>query len=67
MGAGGECEEGVGDEVKECRAGLVLAVWAVGGEVSVLTILAIYMWYCSVSGSSLPWYALAISNVTANH
>ena len=34
MGTGGECEEGVGDEVGECRAGLILAAWAVGGEVS---------------------------------
>ena len=36
MGTGGECEEGVGDEVKECRAGIVIAAWAVGGEVSLL-------------------------------
>ena len=34
MGQSGECEEGVGDEVAECRRGTVIAAWAVGGEVS---------------------------------
>ena len=35
MGQSGECEEGVGDEVAECRGGtLLIAAWAVGGEVS---------------------------------
>ena len=32
MGQSGECEEGVGDEVAECRGGtLLIAAWAVGG------------------------------------
>ena len=60
MGTGGECEEGVGDEVGECRAGLILAAWAVGGEVSVLTVLA--MWHCSVSGSSQLLYLMSFAN-----
>ena len=34
MGESGECEEGVGDEVAECRRGTIMAAWAVGGEVS---------------------------------
>ena len=34
MGTGGECREGVGDEVDACRGGLIIAAWAVGGEVS---------------------------------
>jgi hypothetical protein len=37
VGTGGECEEGVGDEVAECRGGLIIAAWAVGGEVSFIT------------------------------
>ena len=37
MGTGGECEEGVGDEVNSCRGGLIIAAWAVGGEVSFIT------------------------------
>ena len=34
MGESGECDEGVGDEVAECRGGTIIAAWAVGGEVS---------------------------------
>ena len=33
MGTGGECEDGVGDEVNSCRGGLIIAAWSVGGEV----------------------------------
>ena len=33
MGNGGECEEGVANEVAECRGGTIVAAWAVGGEV----------------------------------
>ena len=40
MGTGGECGEGIGDEVKECRGGLIIAAWAVGGEVSFAFICA---------------------------
>ena len=38
VGNGGECEEGVGDKIKECRSGTILAGWAVGGEVSLFNI-----------------------------
>ena len=30
----GECENGVLDEVMECRGGTIIAGWAVGAEVS---------------------------------
>ena len=33
VGNGGDCDDGVGSEVSECRGGRVIAVWAVGGEV----------------------------------
>ena len=36
MGSGGECDEGVANEVRECRGGTLIAGWAVGGEVSCL-------------------------------
>ena len=34
VGNGGECEEGVANEVAECRIEVIIAAWAVGGEVS---------------------------------
>ena len=34
VGSSGECGEGVADEVHECRDDTLIAVWAVGGEVS---------------------------------
>ena len=34
VGSGGDCFEGVGNELRECEGGLVIAAWAVGGEVS---------------------------------
>ena len=33
VGNGGECEEGVANEVAECRGGTIIAAWTVGGEV----------------------------------
>ena len=33
VGNGGDCEEGVANEVAECRRGTLIAAWAVGGEV----------------------------------
>ena len=34
VGNGGECEEGVANEVAECRFGTLIASWAVGSEVN---------------------------------
>ena len=34
VGQGGDCEDGVANEVAECRGGTIIAGWAVGGEVS---------------------------------
>ena len=35
VGNGGDCRDGVANEVVECRGGTLIAAWAVGGEVSV--------------------------------
>ena len=37
VGNGGDCEDGVANEVAECRGGTIIAAWAVGGEVSCIT------------------------------
>ena len=34
VGTGGECYEGVANEVNECTSDTLIAAWAVGGEVS---------------------------------
>ena len=34
VGNGGDCDGDVADEVEECRGGILIAAWAVGGEVS---------------------------------
>ena len=34
LGIGGDCDGGVADDSRECPGGLVIAAWAVGGEVS---------------------------------
>ena len=33
VGNGGSCRDGVANEVAECRSGVLIAAWAVGGEV----------------------------------
>ena len=34
VGNGGSCDGDVAREVQECRGGVLIAAWAVGGEVS---------------------------------
>ena len=34
VGNGGDCDGDVGNEIRECSQGTVVAAWAVGGEVS---------------------------------
>ena len=36
VGNGGDCDSEVSNDVSECRNGLIIAAWAVGGEVSSL-------------------------------
>ena len=39
LGNGGVCEDGVPEAVAACRNGVIIAAWAVGGEVSSQSLL----------------------------
>ena len=60
VGNGHDCENGnVAVQVQQCRGGTYLAAWAVGGEVSGLSIdesyLAHNQYYCSVEAARKPF------------